>query len=174
MSAFRVPLGFGVVALVFYFSTPMPSFMVAGFPVALLGLVFRAAAAGVIQKDTVLAQTGPYRLTRNPLYLGSFLLAAGFAVMSGSLASATTLLIPFVIVYPGVIRKEERHLEGLFGEEFGRFRSRIPPFFPRRLDPRLFEGFSLEQYLSNREYNALAGFVGATAVLLVEMFLQTG
>ena len=95
----------------------------------------------------------------------------------GFLARSTYLvflLIPFVIVYPVVIRKEERHLEGLFGEEFGRFRSRIPPFFPRRLDPRLFEGFSLEQYLSNREYNALAGFVGATAVLLVEMFLQTG
>ena len=174
MCAFRVPLGFGVAALVFYFSAPTPAFMLAGFPVALLGLTFRAAAAGVIQKDAVLAQTGPYRLTRNPLYLGSFLLAMGFAVMSGSLASATILLVGFVIVYPTVMRKEERHLAGLFGEEFGRFRSRIPLFFPRRLNAWVFEGFSVEQYLSNREYNALAGFVGATAVLLVKMFLQTG
>ncbi len=174
MSAFRVPLGFGVAAVVFYFSTPTSQFMLAGFPVALLGLAFRAAAAGVIHKDAVLAQTGPYRLTRNPLYFGSFLLATGFAVMSGSVASAASLLVPFVIVYPAVMRKEERHLEGLFGQEFGRFKSRVRLFVPTRLDLRVFEGFSLEQYLANREHNALAGFVGATAVLLVKLFLQTG
>ena len=174
MSNFRVPLGFGVAALVFYFSKPTGSFMILGFPLALLGLTFRAAAAGVIQKDAVLAQTGPYRLTRNPLYLGSSLLAAGFAVMSGSLTSAITLLVPFGIIYPAVIRKEERHLEGLFGNEFGHFRNRVPRFFPQRLDPLIFRDFSFEQYLSNREYNALVGFVGSTGVLAVKMLLQSG
>ena len=78
----RVPLGFVVAAAVLYFATPTTISILAGLPIALAGAAFRGMAAGVIRKDSQLATSGPYGWTRNPLYFGSFLLAAGFAVMS--------------------------------------------------------------------------------------------
>src|SRR4051812_17163487 len=71
----RVPLGFVVAAVVLYFATPSGISILAGLPFALIGLVFRALAAGVIKKDSTLATTGVYSLTRSPLYFGSALLA---------------------------------------------------------------------------------------------------
>src|SRR5215813_12532418 len=98
----RVPAGFIVAAAVLYFAEPDGVSILAGLPIALSGAVFRALAAGVIYKDATLATSGVYALTRNPLYLGSSMLAAGFAVMSGSEIAAAVLLIPFVLIYPRV------------------------------------------------------------------------
>ena len=113
---FRVSLGFVVAAAVLYFAAPTGTSIFAGLPVALLGVVFRGLAAGVIKKDSRLATSGPYAWTRNPLYFGSFLLALGFAVMSSSWLAAALLLVPSAVIYPRVIQKEEAHLEQLFAD----------------------------------------------------------
>lgn len=166
----RVPLGFVIATAVLFFAEPTWISILAGFPVALLGALFRALAAGVIKKDAALATSGVYALTRNPLYLGSSLLAAGFAFMSWNEVSASLLLVPFVLIYPTVILREEDHLARLFPDEFRRYKSKVPRFFPR---PRLqfHPSFSFDQYLSNREYNTALGFLGALGFMVLKWWL---
>ena len=167
----RVPLGFVLAAMVLYLATPHRASLAVGFPIASVGMVCRGAAAGVLKKNRALARNGPYSLTRNPLYFGSFLLALGFAIMSGSIVAGIILIVPSALIYPTVIQNGEAYLRNQFGSEFERFRSRIPCFVPRRLTLRLFESFSLDQYLANREYNAAAGFAGATAILVLKYLI---
>jgi protein-S-isoprenylcysteine O-methyltransferase Ste14 len=163
----RVPLGFFLATAFFYFATPTGLSILAGMPVAVAGVLFRLLAAGTIRKDAQLATSGLYSMTRNPLYFGSFLLAAGFAIMSASLIAAGVLLIPSTLIYPGVIRNEEAHLENLFSEDFRSYRKKVPAFFPVPGRPSL-ESFSLRQYVNNKEYNVALGFAGAVAVLILK------
>src|SRR5436190_2790863 len=127
----RVPLGFVIAAAVFYFAKPTIVSILAGLPVALIGALFRALAAGVIKKDSTLATSGVYALTRNPLYFGSSLLAAGFAIMSANETAAALLIVPFGLVYPTVMLREEAHLSRLFPDEYRLYKSKVPRFFPR-------------------------------------------
>ena len=163
----RVPLGFILAAGVLYVAQPTGKSILMGLPVAIAGGVFRALAAGVIKKDAVIATSGVYAMTRNPLYFGSSLLACGFAIMSWNGIAAILLLLPFGIIYPVVILREEAHLERLFPDEFRLYRSKVPRFFPRlrRAGPR---SFSFDQYLYNREYNTALGFIAALAVLTMK------
>jgi protein-S-isoprenylcysteine O-methyltransferase Ste14 len=163
---FRVPLGFAIAAAVLYLAQPNPRSIAFGLPVALIGAAFRFLAAGVIRKDSSLATTGVYGWTRNPLYFGSFMLAAGFAVMSANWISAVLLVIPSAVIYPVVIRREEAHLEKLFPEEFGDYCARVPGFFPRPRSSKM--SFSLNQYIANREYNTLLGFVAVLGIFIIK------
>ena len=86
--------------------------------------------------------------------------------MSRQPIAAATLMVPSVVVYPNVIRKEEAHLERLFGAEFLKYRSQVPAFFPRFRSVAPF--FSFSQYLANREYNTALGFAAAFALLLLK------
>jgi protein-S-isoprenylcysteine O-methyltransferase Ste14 len=166
----RVPLGFVVAAAVLYFAQPTAISILAGLPFALIGALFRALAAGVIRKDSSLATTGIYGLTRNPLYFGSALLAVGFAIMSADEIAASLLAVPFVLIYPRVILREEEHLERLFPSEFRKYKAMVPRFFPRvTLRPRL--AFSFNQYLANREYNAVLGLVAAVGLFAIKAWL---
>ena len=103
----RVPLGFVLAAGVLYFAEPTGKSILMGLPVAIAGAVFRALAAGVIKKDAVIATSGVYAMTRNPLYFGSSLLACGFAIMSRNDVAGILLLLPFSVIYPVVILREE-------------------------------------------------------------------
>ena len=166
----RIFLGWILAVLVLFLALPTATSLILGAPLAILGLGFRSAAAGIIQKDTVLARQGPYRLTRNPLYFGSFLLALGFGIMGGRLLTAALVIVPSILIYPTVIRNEEAHLRRRFGSEFEEFRRAVPCFLPRRLTPSMFETFTTSLYMTNREYNATLGFLTATALLLAKLF----
>ena len=148
----RVPLGFVIAAAVLYFAEPTIVSILVGLPVALFGAVFRALAAGVIKKDSSLATSGVFALTRNPLYFGSSLLATGFAIMSANEVAAALLIVPFGLIYPTVMLREEEHLARLFPEEFRAYKAKVPRFFPR--PARCGLSFSFQQYIANREYHA--------------------
>jgi Phospholipid methyltransferase len=166
----RVPLGFVLAGGVMYFAQPTGSSLLLGLPVAIAGGVFRGLAAGVIKKDTAIATSGVYGMTRNPLYFGSSLLACGFAIMSWNEIAAILLLVPFCVIYPVVILREEAHLERLFPEDFRAYRSKVPRFFPR-LTGGFRRSFSFDRYLYNREYNTALGFLGALAVLAMKYWV---
>ena len=166
----RVPLGFVLAAAVLYFAEPTRGSILLGLPLAIVGAVFRALAAGVIKKDKVMTTAGVYGLTRNPLYFGSALLACGFAIISRNEIAAILLLFPFGVIYPAVIMREERHLERLFPDEFRAYRERVPRFFPR-LSGGSSSSFSFDLYLDNREYNTALGFAGALIVLTLKYWL---
>jgi protein-S-isoprenylcysteine O-methyltransferase Ste14 len=167
----RVPLGFLVALLVIYFAEPTGTSLLIGTPVAFAGAVFRGLAAGVIKKDSSLATHGVYGLTRNPLYFGTGLLVAGFAIISANDIATMVLMLPFVLIYPTVILREEAHLQRLFPAEFPLYKSRVPRFIPR--PTRSFHPFfSFQQYLANREYNVALGFVAALATLSLKWWLK--
>jgi protein-S-isoprenylcysteine O-methyltransferase Ste14 len=167
---FRVPLGFLIAAAVLYLAHPTGLLLVLGLPIAIAGAILRALAAGVIRKDSVLTTSGPYAWTRNPLYLGSFLLGVGFAIMSGSWIAAALIVLPSLFIYPHVIRREEAHLSRLFPEAFAEYCTRVPRILPRFGRSPL--SFSSQQYFANREYNTALGFLAVLLVFLLKASLE--
>jgi protein-S-isoprenylcysteine O-methyltransferase Ste14 len=155
----RVPLGYPVGLLCIVLARPTLPSVGVGAVIAVMGLLVRAAAAGHLRRAKALADTGPYARTRNPLYFGSALMAAGFLVASHSLAAAILLAAYFAVFYPIIMRREEAELRSNYGAAFEEYARRVPLFFPR-LGPSAGAGkteFSFAQYIRNREYNAAIG-----------------
>ena len=74
---------------------------------------------------TALAMKGPYRFTRNPMYLGMSILSAGFAVFWNALWPLLAVPVSMVLVNVLVIAKEEAYLARLFGENYLGYKSRV-------------------------------------------------
>lgn len=173
----RVPLGFLCGALFVLFARPRPLTLGLGGIVALLGLGLRAWAAGHIRKNAELAVSGPYAYTRNPLYLGSFLLGIGFTVASGQPLLGLLFAALFLGIYLPVMRVESATLAELFGEDYKRYASAVPLFLPR-LSPYRTAGatavkFDASLYLRYREYRAALGLLIAWSLLALKaVFLK--
>jgi len=161
----RVPSGFLLVAAFAWFSHPRACSLAYGLPVALLGLALRAWAAGHLAKDRSLATGGPYAFTRNPLYLGTLLVAAGLAAAARSAGLAILFAAVFVCIYLPVIQLEQEHLRSLF-PEYGLYAARVPVLLPHFRPAGPTRGFQWPLYAKNREYQAAAGFL-AGALWLV-------
>ncbi len=173
----RVPLGFllGIAYLVF--SRPTVGILAAGGALAAAGVALRAYAAGHLAKNQNLAVGGPYGWTRNPLYLGSALMGAGFAWAGGSWPLALACAILFAGVYWPVIRREEEYLRRQFGEMYQDYARAVPVFLPkltgRRGYPRSAGGkFQWKQYWKNREYEALLGYAAIMIFLAFKIALH--
>jgi protein-S-isoprenylcysteine O-methyltransferase Ste14 len=174
LQRFRVPLGFIFAAVFLYFARPVLSVLIVGGIVAFAGLFIRAWASGHIHKYERLAISGPYAFTRNPLYLGSFILAIGLTIATGvwwlSLITATL----FLGIYLPVMRVEEQDLRSRFGEEFEAFATNVPLFVPRLLPwKKLDASFDFQLYLMHREYQATIGYVVILTVLSAKMLLYS-
>ena len=168
----RVPLGFALGALYLFTARPTPLSLTAGASVALAGVLMRAWAAGHIVKNDRLATTGPYAHTRNPLYFGSFLIAAGFALA----ASWSLLLIViafFALVYAPVLEREREQIRARFPEAYSEWEQNVPAFVPRavawRAAASVRQPFSVELYLRHGEWRAAVGYVAAVAWLVARM-----
>jgi protein-S-isoprenylcysteine O-methyltransferase Ste14 len=161
----RVPCGFLLVAAFAWFSHPDEQSLEYGLPVAALGLALRGWAAGHLAKNQALAASGPYAFTRNPLYLGTLLVAAGLALASRSVGLAVLFAAVFLLVYLPVIELEQQHLHSLF-PDYATYAARVPALLPRLSAAGPVRGFRWALYLKNREYEAAAGFL-AGALLLV-------
>ncbi len=171
----RVPLGFLTAALYLFelWRRPPHSAAVAGsLALVLPGLWLRGYAAGYVKKNSELTQTGPYAHTRNPLYLGSMLIAAGFAAALLSWPVAALLAVGFLVIYVPVIASEERFLRATF-PGFDDYCRRVPRLLPRLTAANAStgeaSGFSLMLYRKHREYNAL---IGAALLYLSLFFLR--
>lgn len=161
----RVPLGFLAAALYLFDlwrHAPQPIAVTWSLALVLPGVWLRGYAAGYVKKNRELTVTGPYAHTRNPLYLGSMLIAAGFSVALLSWPVALVLALGFGVIYVPVIASEERFLRATF-PEFDEYCRRVPRLIPR-LTPGKVSGreansgsFSLSLYLKHREYNAGMG-----------------
>ena len=178
----RVRLGYPVAVLYWVLAAPTPRSIGYGSLVALLGLAVRAAAAGYLRKDRELAVAGPYARTRNPLYLGSAILAAGFIVAGDSLWAGGLVAVYFGAFYTAVMRNEERDLREQFGAEFDAYAARVPLFFPSvfpaksksaaNSGPGTNGAFSWAQYRRNREYRALVGAIAAMGMVALRMWIR--
>ena len=163
----RVPGGFLLVAAFALFSRPAAWSLAAGMPLAILGLALRAWAAGCLAKNQQLATGGPYGYTRNPLYLGTLLVAVGLTLASRSAPLGLLFAIVFLLVYLPVIQLEEQHLRKLF-PEYGSYAANVPALLPRRnaSHQKSPNPFRWRLYLRNQEYQAGAGFIAGMLFLL--------
>jgi len=170
----RVPLGFLFAAVFMLLAKPTPSALLIGAGVSVLGLAIRAWAAGHIRKNAELAISGPYAFTRNPLYLGSFLLGLGFTIASGRWLLAILFAALFLGIYFPVMRVEATTLADLFKEKYDSYKRSVPLFFPRLTPYRHEETsgarFDSSLYLRYREYRAALGLVLAWGLLLIRTY----
>jgi protein-S-isoprenylcysteine O-methyltransferase Ste14 len=178
----RVPLGFVFAAAYLWFAKPNWSALLIGFVIALIGVLIRALASGHIQKNAALATTGPYAYTRNPLYLGSIVIALGFIVAARNVWIGIATLAMFAFIYLPVIKAEEKYLRSAFAD-YDRYASAVPRLFPRFTryqsgdainGEQLEDGsqFSAALYMRHREYNAAIGSVLMLGALVIKILVQ--
>ena len=165
----RVPLGFLFAAVFLLLARPTWRSIILGSAIAAAGLAIRALASGHVRKNEQLTTTGPYAYTRNPLYLGSLIMAGGFTLASRSWVLAAIVIAMLIAIYLPVIRSEEDFLRAHF-PEFDDYARHVPRLFPR-LRPRHRSGagsFSAELYWQHREYNAALGAALIVSVLIAK------
>ena len=156
----RVPLGFLLAAGYLVVARPTLLTLVVGTAIAFAGLTVRAWAAGHIVKNDRLATTGPYAHTRNPLYFGSFLIAAGFAIAAHW--SLLLLVIAFfVLIYGPTIRDERVGIRARFPDAYDDWERNVPSFVPRATPwraasagPAEHPGFDFNLYMRHGEWRA--------------------
>lgn len=170
MQRWRVPLGFACAALFLFFARPNNWSLAIGATVAVPGLLLRAWASGHLRKNETLATTGPYAYTRNPLYLGSFLIGLGFTIAAGQVLLVAIFLVMILGIYLPVMRVESATLAELFGKKYVRYAKEVPLLFPRLSTYRTQRGIKFDRtlYLRYREYRAAIGLVIAWMLLVLK------
>ena len=194
----RLLSGWAMVPVYLIFARPTITSLAVGFVIALSGILVRGWAAGAIRKNSVLTTHGPYALTRNPLYLGSFLIGVGVAVASSVVWILAIFVVFFALVYGRTMRREEKRLATLFGAEFERYAAAVPRFIPRPAPwsdvtgetsvarpgpspagaaagaaavPVARGPFQMQRYFAHREYQALLGLAAMFLLLVAKLVL---
>lgn len=162
LARWRVPLGFvcGIIALAL--AEPTPATLTAGAAVAVAGEAIRVWAAGHLEKSREVTTSGPYRHTRHPLYLGSAIMTAGFALAANSLVVAVIAAVYLAATYSSAIRREEAYLTDRFGAAYPDYKAGRLGGVARR--------FSAERAMRNREYRAVFGLAAALAILAIKVW----
>ena len=167
----RVPCGFVLIAAFLWRSAPTMESLAWGLPVSLLGLAIRAWAAGHLEKNSTLTDSGPYAWVRNPLYIGTLTAACGFVLASRRWELGLLFAAVFLLIYLPVVELEEQHLSSLF-PNFPQYAERVPKLFPRWPSPRPgAKPFRWRLYRYNREYEAALGFLVGVALLVAKILL---
>ena len=171
LQKFRVPLGFVFAAVFLLFAKPTPLLMTIGVSIAFVGLLIRAWSSGHIRKNQDLAVSGPYKYTRNPLYVGSILLGLGFMIASGVWWLGLLFIILFLGIYFPVMSVESDELTAIFGDKYKEYASKVSMFFPWFSDYKS-DGkkFEKELYMRYREYQASIGFLAVSIVLALKTY----
>jgi protein-S-isoprenylcysteine O-methyltransferase Ste14 len=170
----RVPLGFVFALLYFLLARPIFGWwFFLGIVTASIGVGIRIWAAGHLRKWQKLAISGPYRFTRNPLYLGSSLIGSGFSIASNESFLLVLFLILFVTIYVPVMRREGKELLTLYGSDYKTYSQQAPLFFPKCTQgsgPTNRSTFSWRRVFANREHNAIIGCL--TTILFLYLRLN--
>lgn len=152
LAKLRVPLGFLAGGFALYLARPTPRSVLIGGAIALSGELLRIWAAGHLNRWREVARSGPYRLMRHPLYVGSSIMGAGVAVAAQSVAVAVLVAVYLAVTLTAAVRFEARELAQQFGADYAAYREGRGAAAPAR-------GFSVRQVIANREYRAAAGLL---------------
>jgi len=127
----RIPIFVAAILLVL-FSRPNTVGMSVGIPLIVLGEAIRIWAAGHLQKNEVLTVTGPYAYVKNPLYIGTILIATGFCILGDNiyLLAAATLAFCFHYI-PYKKKVEGDRLRRIFGNQYEDYDRKVPEYVPR-------------------------------------------
>jgi protein-S-isoprenylcysteine O-methyltransferase Ste14 len=165
----RIPLGFAFTVVYIWLARPTRTSLLVGGVLLLPGLLLRGLASGHVQKDKQLTTTGPYAYTRNPLYLGSLILAAGFAIAARSWWVVAVMVAMFAAIYIPVIAGEERYLRHTF-PGYDDYARQVPRMLPR-LTPYGSQqsAYSSARYWKHREYQAIIGCAAVLCILVLKL-----
>jgi protein-S-isoprenylcysteine O-methyltransferase Ste14 len=174
-SRYRVPAGWLLGALVLVLARPTLRSLLLGLPLALLGEAVRVWASGHIEKTERLATGGPYAHSRNPLYVGSVLIALGVAVACASPGVVLATAAYFLAFYPSVMREEAAFLAAKFPDEHAAWVAAVPLFWPRPAPagPRA-SRFDWSRVGRNREWRTAAALPLLAALLFVLPHVRRG
>ena len=165
LARLRVPLGFVTAGVAFWFAQPTPEWIVRGMSIAALGEAVRIWAAGHIEKGREITRSGPYRYVRHPLYLGSAIMAVGFAIAANDLAVALVVAAYVALTVGAAMKIEEAVLDERFTGEYSAYRE-------GRARP-VERPFSLARVWRNREHRAVIGLIAAVGLLYLRWYLRT-
>ena len=157
LARFRVFLGFIFAAIALWLATPTRESLTIGAAIMIAGECLRIWAAGHLEKSKEVTRSGPYRFTRHPLYLGSALMGAGFAIATRHPVVGVMVAVYVVLMFTAAIVSEEAHLRAKFGDEYDAYAK-------KRAAP-MQRSFSWQRAVHNREYQAMLGLAGALLVL---------
>jgi protein-S-isoprenylcysteine O-methyltransferase Ste14 len=156
-SRYRVTAGWIVGIVVLALARPNTTSLLWALPLLLAGECVRLWASGHIEKTRCLATGGPYAHSRNPLYVGSLLIALGVAVGCASVWVVLAVALYFAAFYPSVMREEAAFLTKKFPVEYAEWAAGVPLFWPR-LSPggRRSSRFEWARVRMNREWRTAA------------------
>ncbi len=162
----RVTLGYVLSVVALWLASPTPRSLAIGAAIGAVGEALRIWAAGHLEKGREVTSTGPYAITRHPLYAGSTIMGAGLAIAANSILVAVLVFAYLAVTITAAIRSEEAHLTDKFGGDY--------PAYREGTASRATRGFSFERAMRNREYRALLGFVLVLALLAVLAVMRRG
>lgn len=160
LSRYRVFLGFVFAAVALWLATPTRQSLLIGAAIMIAGECVRTWAAGHLEKSKEVTRSGPYRFTRHPLYLGSALIGAGFAIATRHPFVGATVAVYLVLTLTAAILSEEAHLREKFGDAYDAYAE-------KRASP-MRRSFSWRRAMANREYQAMLGLASALLVLWIK------
>jgi len=166
---YRVTWGFFLGVVFVWFADPTKTSILVGLIPAVLGEAIRTWSSGTIVKNQILTTVGPYAMTRNPLYVGNFLLGLGVAAMGGEIALVVLFTVFFLSVYSALIKKEEKYLLERYGDGFFDYCRKVPRFFPKLswpLPTAPYDG--LRMWKKHKEWKAWLGLYAAVLFLLIK------
>jgi len=162
LARWRVTLGFVFAAIVLWLATPSTRSLAIGAVIAILGESIRLWAAGHLEKSKEVTQSGPYRYTRHPLYLGSSLLGIGMAVAANHVVVAVIVITYLALTLTAAMTSEEAHLREKFGDAYDAY--------AEKRAPRVERTFSVQRAIYNREHHTIAGLLAALLVLAAKVY----
>jgi protein-S-isoprenylcysteine O-methyltransferase Ste14 len=167
----RIPLFIGAVLLVIFAEPKFPE-MVVGVVLIALGESVRIWAAGHLQKNEVLTVTGPYAYVKNPLYIGSILIATGFCILADNIYFLAAVTFMFCFHYiPYKKKMEGDRLKKIFGSRYEEYDEKVPEYIPRRTrfsDER--SSWKFRNFIENSEEGILLLILFGILVILTRPF----
>lgn len=157
-------MGFLSGAAVLWLATPTALSLTVGGLIAIAGELLRIWAAGHLEKGREVTRTGPYRLTRHPLYLGSAIVGLGAAIAASRLVVSLIIVAYLSATIAAAIRIEEANMRASFGDQYDAYvESRAR---------RVSRGFSISRAIKNKEHRAVAGLAAVAVILAVKVVLR--
>jgi hypothetical protein len=146
-----------------------PSLLLPGFLMSLFGELIQLWSLASLEKNRTLAAKGPYMLTRNPMYIGRFFLILGGIILIGNI----WVILGFIIVYYfyalNRVKREERRLGLLFGEQYEDYCRELNRFMPslKLSSQRTLWFFKWDLFLQNNGHkNLIAVLLGYLVLYL--------
>ena len=173
LNRWRVRTGFVCLILAILLSRPTLLSLLLGVGICFLGLLLSTWASGHLRKEKELTCSGPYRFTRNPLYLANLIIGISVVVASWTWWVVGIFFVYFLVFYPVVLMREKEKMQAKFPEDYEKFKKEVPFFFPFFGRTCLPNGnrFRKDIYKKNREYRALFGAVAFWFFMTVKMII---